>query len=64
MVKKQWGGQNRLEGSRAESPLLVLRVSESLLETLKRVADKNEKKASTFARELLEKALELEGRRS
>jgi len=63
-VKTQWGGQNRLEGSRAESPLLVMRIPEKFRRLLKRAAKARGITPSALAREILEKALEREGRRS
>jgi hypothetical protein len=57
-VKAKWGGQNRLEGSRAESPLLVLRIPEKLLGELKRQAKARGIKPSALAREMIERALE------
>lgn len=63
-MKRRRGGQNRLVGSRAESPLLVLRVPESFLRLLKDAAKARKVTLSALAREILEKALENEGRRS
>jgi hypothetical protein len=64
MGKKRGGGQNRLEGSRATSPVLLLRVPPRLLRSIKAAARERNVTPSALVREILEKALERNGRRS
>lgn len=57
MTSKKREAWNRLEGSRSESPVLLVRVPASLLALLKRKAKTRGLTPSALAREILERSL-------
>jgi len=64
MAKGRGGGWNRLEGSKATSPIFMLRVPPALLRSLKSAARAQELTPSALAREILAQAVGGAGRRS
>lgn len=61
---KTWGGHNRLGKVGEVSPLFALRLPSPLFRVLHREARARKLSPAKLAREILEKALEREGRRS